>query len=93
MQYSSHIHIINNSSLSWVEIRQKSKYNCLRKDKCPLLKPHSQVDLIFAPHIGMFHAPMGVGADSWFQSRDGKQEFLLHWKIPPLNVKPQARVI
>eukprot|EP00344_Euplotes_crassus_P007952 CAMPEP_0196995516 /NCGR_PEP_ID=MMETSP1380-20130617/1605_1 /TAXON_ID=5936 /ORGANISM="Euplotes crassus, Strain CT5" /LENGTH=147 /DNA_ID=CAMNT_0042411189 /DNA_START=170 /DNA_END=613 /DNA_ORIENTATION=- len=35
---------------------------------------------------------MGVGADQFFQTKDGAQKFLLSWSIPPLNCKPKVRV-
>ena len=33
-----------------------------------------------------------MGADSWFESVNGNQSFLLQWGIPPLNSKPWAKV-
>ncbi|CAI2377969.1 unnamed protein product [Moneuplotes crassus] len=91
--YKSNIKIINNSSQPWVEIKQKMRYQHARADKCPILEPNQEAELLFIPQLGMCDAPMGVGADQWFQTKDGSQSFYLSWYIPPLNCKPKIKVV
>lgn len=88
----SNITIINHTQVCLIEKRQRTTYQLIRGDRCPLLEPGCEATLKFIPQVGLCGAAQGVGADSFFQDKNGSKKFILHWSIPAVSKKPKVRI-